>query len=102
MSCHSTFSDLRKKGIGAEVKRTPVITKEEEDQLWCDGDPKQLLNSVFFYVFCAARLESSSDVTVQTITYTFKKQFGSQPQGRKQDCSVESRMWVKMCRVFAR
>ena len=55
-----TFSDLRKKGIGAEVKHTPVITKEEEGQLWLAGvmgvdTPKQLLNSVFFYVgkvFC--------------------------------------------------
>ena len=56
-----TFSDLRKKGVGgAEVKCTPVITKEEEDQLWRAGvmgmdTPKQLLNTVFFYVgkvFC--------------------------------------------------
>lgn len=54
-----TFSDLRKKGVGAEVKHTPVITKEEEDQLWRTGamidTPKQLLNAVFFYVgkvFC--------------------------------------------------
>ena len=55
-----TFSDLRKKGVGAEVKRTPVITKEDEDQLWRAGvmgidTPKQLLNTVFFYVgkvFC--------------------------------------------------
>ena len=43
----STFSELRKKGVGAEVKRTPVITKEEEDQLWRAGvmgvdTPKQL------------------------------------------------------------
>ena len=56
----STFSELRKKGVGAEVKRTPAITKEEEDQLWRAGvmgvdTPKQLLNTVFFYVgkvFC--------------------------------------------------
>ena len=52
----STFSELHKKGVGAEVKRT----KEEEDQLWRAGmmgvdTPKQLLNAVFFYVgkiFC--------------------------------------------------
>ena len=56
----STFSEPRKKGVGAEVKRTPVITKEEEDQLWRAGvmaidTLKQLLNTVFFYVgkvFC--------------------------------------------------
>ena len=46
-----TFSNLHKKGVGTEVKRTPVITKEEEDQLWraCVmgmDTPKQLLNSV--------------------------------------------------------
>ena len=29
-----TFSDLRKQGVGAEVKHTPIIAKEEEDQLW--------------------------------------------------------------------
>ena len=49
-----TFSDLRKKGVGAEVKHTPVITKEEEDQIWRAGvmgtdTPKQLLNTVFFF-----------------------------------------------------
>ena len=48
-----TFSDLRKRGVGAEVKHTPVITKEEEDQIWKAGvmgtdTPKQLLNTVFF------------------------------------------------------
>ena len=46
----STFSELRKKGIGAEVKHTPIITKEEEDLLWeanvmGTDSPRQLLNS---------------------------------------------------------
>ena len=56
----STYSELRKNGIGAEVKHTPIVTKEEEDQLWRSGvmgtdTPKQLLQTVFFYVgkvFC--------------------------------------------------
>ena len=56
----AVYSDLRKKGIGAEVKHTPVITKEEEDRLWAAKElgthtPKQLLQAVFFYVgkvFC--------------------------------------------------
>ena len=54
------FSDLRKQGVGAEMKHTPIITKEEEDQLWKAKEmgtetPKQLLQAVFFYVgkvFC--------------------------------------------------
>ena len=29
-----TFLDLRKQGVGGEVKHTPIITKEEEDKLW--------------------------------------------------------------------
>ena len=55
-----TFSDLRKQGVGAEVKHMSIITKEEEDQLWKAKEmdtnaPKQLLQAVFFYVgkvFC--------------------------------------------------
>ena len=47
------FSELRKQGVGAEVKHTPIITKEEEDQLWKAKEmgtdtPKQLLQAVFF------------------------------------------------------
>ena len=47
----AVYSDLRKKGIGAEVKHTPVITKEEEDRLWDAKElgtdtPKQLLHSM--------------------------------------------------------
>ena len=47
------FSDLRKQGVGAEVKHTPIITKEEEDQLWKAKEmgtdtPKQLLQADFF------------------------------------------------------
>lgn len=55
-----TFSDLRKKGVWAGVKLTPVIIIKEEDQLRQTGvmetdTLKQLLNTVFFYVekvFC--------------------------------------------------
>ena len=48
-----TFSDLHKQGVGAEVKHTPIITKEEEDQLWKAKEmgtntQKQLLQVVFF------------------------------------------------------
>ena len=48
-----TFFDLRKQGVGAEVKHTLIITKEEEDQLWHSNElgtdtPKQLLQTVFF------------------------------------------------------
>ena len=47
------FSDLRKQGVGAEVKHTLIITKEEEDQPWKSKEmgtdtPKQLLQAVFF------------------------------------------------------
>ena len=55
-----TFSELCNKGVGVEVKGMPIITKEEEDQLWSAGaigtdTPKQLLNAIFIYVekiFC--------------------------------------------------
>ena len=93
----STFSELRKKGVGAEVKRTPVITKEEEDQLWRAGvmgvdTPKQLLNTVSYVgkVFClrggveqrGLKISQFSKVTVQIIIFMLKmdqKQLGSQP-----------------------
>ena len=52
--------ELRQAGVGAEVKHAPVISAEEEDQLWRLGavgidSPKALLRAVFFYVgktFC--------------------------------------------------
>ena len=53
-----TFSDVRKKRVGAEVKHTLVITKEEEDQLWQAGvmEMDTSKHSVFFFyigkVFC--------------------------------------------------
>ena len=31
------FCDLQQQGIGAEVKHTPVISPEEENQLWTTG-----------------------------------------------------------------
>ena len=48
----AVYSDLCKR---AEVKYTPVITKEEEDRLWEAKElgtdtPKQLLQAVFFHV----------------------------------------------------
>ena len=54
------MSDLRKQGVGAEVKHTLIITKEEEGQLWKAKEmgtntPKQLIQTVFFYtgkLFC--------------------------------------------------
>ena len=59
----STFAELQKNGIGAEVKHTPIITREEEEQLWRVGVMGlilqesffRLLHAVFFYVgkvFC--------------------------------------------------
>lgn len=48
------FRELRESGIGAEVKHTNVITKEEENLLWEKGvlgidTPESLLRSVFYY-----------------------------------------------------
>ena len=93
-----TFSDLRRTGVGAEVKHTPVITKEEENQIWRTGvmgtdTPKQLLNTVFFCVgkvFCLRGVEQRSLKISQFqrhcspdhyvyIENGVKKQFGSQP-----------------------
>ena len=56
----STYSELRKNGVGAEVKHTPIVTKEEEEMLWSKKVmgvdlPRQLQRTIFFYVgkvFC--------------------------------------------------
>ena len=51
----SVLCDLRRNGIGAEVKHAPVISPEEEEQLWASGTlgidtPSKLQRSVFFYL----------------------------------------------------
>ena len=56
----SVYVDLRKQGIGTEVKHTPIITLYEENQLWEKGifgtsTPLSLQRAIFFYVgkiFC--------------------------------------------------
>ena len=54
-ACDNIFRGLRKEGIGAKVKHTPIITVDEEKLLW-DSDvlnvttPLGLLRAVFFYV----------------------------------------------------
>ena len=50
----SYFRELHESGVGAEVKRTCVITKEEENALWEKGVwgvdmPETLLRIVFYY-----------------------------------------------------
>ena len=58
-SCKSVSRELRKSGVGAQVKHAPVITPEEE-KLWDSGairiySPKALGRCVFYYVgksFC--------------------------------------------------
>jgi hypothetical protein len=47
------FRQLRESGVGAEVKHTNVIMKEEEDELWDKGvlgldTPESLLRALFF------------------------------------------------------
>ena len=59
------FHDLRQDDIGANPKKTPSISKEEENLLWETGalgcnTPKSLQRSVFFCVgknFCLRRGE---------------------------------------------
>ena len=48
------FRELRDAGVGAEVKHTSVISKEEENKLWEEGvigvdTPTSLLRAVFYY-----------------------------------------------------
>ena len=49
-----TDRDLHSKGIGTEIKRTPVLTTNDEDKLWSTGtlsldNPEGLLRAAFFY-----------------------------------------------------
>ena len=50
--CDSVFKQLHQKGVGTETKETPVLSKDNEDELWkkvLDLDsPKGLLRAVFF------------------------------------------------------
>ena len=52
--CDTYYRELHSKGIGAEVKRTPVLTIADEDKLWTTGvlsldTPEGLIHAVFFY-----------------------------------------------------
>ena len=84
----STFAELRKNGVGAEVKHTPIIEKKEEEQLWSVGvmgvdTPRLLLHAVFFYVgkiFClrggveqrSLRYHSSSEGVIQITMFMLR------------------------------
>ena len=48
------FQELHKLGLGAEVKKADLISKEEENALWENGvlgvdTSKHLFRAVFFY-----------------------------------------------------
>ena len=59
-TCDNRYRTLHKEGIGSDVHHAPLITQEEEDQLWSNGvigtsTPKALQNAVFYYIgkrFC--------------------------------------------------
>ena len=59
-TCDAVFKQLYRKGIGAETKATPVLTSNNETELWESGTlnmdtPNGLLRAVFFYngkIFC--------------------------------------------------
>ena len=63
--CDTYYRELHSKGIGAEVKRTPVLTIADEDKLWATSvlsleTPEGLLRAAFFYNgknFCLRRGE---------------------------------------------
>jgi len=50
--CDSVFKKTTQKGIGTEIKQTPVLSLPEEDLLWERAinldTPKGLLRAVFF------------------------------------------------------
>ena len=50
--CDSVFKQLHQKGIGTETKETPVLSKDDKDELWNKvfslDTPKGLLQAVFF------------------------------------------------------
>ena len=59
-TCDTVYRQLHSQGVGTEVRRTPIITPEEEEKLWSTGvvgctNPKNLQRAVFYYVgkcFC--------------------------------------------------
>ena len=50
--CNSVFKHLHQKGVGAETKETPVLSKHDEEELWTKvldlDNRKGLLRAVFF------------------------------------------------------
>ncbi len=64
-ACNSVFHKLHSEGIGTSRHHTPIITDEEEEQLWSTGvfgqeNPKQLQRTVFYYIgkrFCVRGAE---------------------------------------------
>ena len=70
--CDSYFRRLHSEGVGSEVKETPTISKEEENELWRIGIlglhcPKSLLRTTFFCVgkaFCLRGREEHRSLKV--------------------------------------
>ena len=64
-ACDYVYHTLHSQGVGTSVRSTPVITDDEEAQLWSTSvlgteHPLQLLRAVFYYVgkrFCVRRGE---------------------------------------------
>ena len=99
------FRELRASGIGAEVKHTSIISKEEENLLWEKGvmgvdKPESLLRAVFFYNgknFCLRGGKEHRALKISQIirhkdpdhyVYTAKKRSGGLNQLRLENKTV--------------
>ena len=68
-TCERLARELHQDGMGAKVKHMPIITPEEEDQLWDSGAigifPPSLVRCIFYHVgkvFCLCGGQEQRDL----------------------------------------
>ena len=103
------FRELRSLGVGAEVKRTSTISKEEENLLWEKGvmgvnTPESLFRAVFFYNgknFCLRGGKEHRALKISQIVrhkdpdhYVYTENGSKNRSGSFNDCVLRTRVFL--------
>ena len=103
---------LRKMGIGIAKRRAPVITEDQETQLWDAGvigfhSPEALLNAIFFYNgknFCLRGIVEHKDLRfsqINPLTYPPSIQYCEHGSKNNQGGLLEQSLTVKSVTINA-
>uniref|UniRef100_A0A1X7UPB7 Uncharacterized protein n=1 Tax=Amphimedon queenslandica TaxID=400682 RepID=A0A1X7UPB7_AMPQE len=97
-ACNTIFWGLRKEGIGAEVKHTPIVTIEEEKQLW----DSTILN-IGKVCFLRGGEEQRNLKPSQFICYSNPDKYSYVKNGSKNRSGGIAQLWVqnKVVEIYA-